>query len=129
MDKQVVDNIKKVYLGILIYDILGILILFVIKKASFSTIVGLILGSVVSMIAFYMLAISIISMVEKDKKRAILASTFGYSARFLLYGAVLVFAALNDSVNIYTVAFGIISTSLVIRVQNLGPKLFKGKGE
>lgn len=119
MDKVVLDSIKKVYLGIVVYDIIGMLVLFIIKKMSFSTAMGLIAGSVVAMLTFFMLAKSIISYVEKDKKRAMLSNMFGYVSRLAIYAAILLYAAITKQINVFTVAAGLISTSIVIKFQNL----------
>ena len=129
LDKTVLDNIKKIFLGIGVYDCIGVLVLFVIRKASFSTIGGLIAGSAVSIVALLMLAKNIIDLVGKDKGKASLSAMFGYVLRVTLYAAILVFAAVNKSINIYTVAAGLISTSVVIKVQHLILKKTKGKEE
>lgn len=113
------DNIKQISKGILIYDIVGIAILFVIQKATLATVGGLIVGSGISIVALIMLAKNIETVVGKNKAKATLAATFGYSIRLALYAAILAFAALNKSINVYTVAFGLISTSIVIKVQQL----------
>ena len=129
MDRGVLDSIKKILIGIGVYDIVVLVILFLIKKASFSTIGGLIAGSVVSVIALLMLTKNVLDLVDKDKGKASVAAVFGYLMRLTLYAAILIFAAVNKSINIYTVAVGLISTSLVIKVQNLVLKKNRRKEE
>lgn len=117
LDKQLVGNIKKICKGIAIYDLIVLVVLFVIRKASFSTVGGLLAGSIVSIIALILLAKNIETLVGKDKVKASLSATFGYIIRMILYAAILLFAAINKSINLYTVALGLISTSLTIRAQ------------
>lgn len=119
MDKKVLDSIKHVYLGILAYDVIGILILFIIKQSSFSMIGGLIAGSIISMITFFILAQNIVSYVNKDKRKAAISNMFGYTIRLALYASILIYAAITKNINIFTVAIGLLSTSMVIKFQNL----------
>ena len=119
LDKQVANDLKKIMQGILIYDILGILILIVIMKATLATIGGLLLGSLTSIVALIMIARNVIGLVEREKVKAALTATAGYSARLLMYAAVLIFAAKTQYVNVFTTFFGLISVSLVIKAQQL----------
>lgn len=119
MDKKVLDSIKHVYLGILAYDVIGILILFIIKQSSFSMIGGLIAGSIISMITFFILVQNIVSYVNKDKRKAAISNMFGYTIRLALYASILIYAAITKNINIFTVAIGLLSTSMVIKFQNL----------
>lgn len=127
MDKQLVENIKKICKGIVLYDIIVIIFLFAIRKESFSTVGGLIAGSLISVISLVILAKNIEIVVDKKKTKARLAAAFGYLIRMSLYAAVLLFAAINKSINIYTVAVGLISTGLTIRVQAVLQKKIKRK--
>ena len=68
-------------------------------------------------------------MVDKDKGKASVKAVFGYVLRLSLYAAILIFAAVTKYINIYTVALGLISTSLVIKVQNLVFKKNRRKEE
>ncbi|WP_180946840.1 ATP synthase subunit I [Peptostreptococcus faecalis] len=119
MDKELLKDLKKIYLGIVVYDIVALALLALAGKASLSTIGGVIAGSLISMLALFMLARDITSIVGKQKNKAVFAAVFGYGIRFAMYAAILIFAAVNKSINIYTVAVGLLSTSIVIRVQQL----------
>ena len=127
MDKKVWESIKKVYMGILVYDLIGVLLLFVLKQSSFSKIAGLLAGSVVAMITFLMLAKSITNYVNKDKKKAVLSNMFGYVFRLAIYAAILLYSAITKELNIFTVSAGLISTSVVIKVEHLVLKKFNRK--
>ncbi len=129
MDRIVLDSIKKILLGMGIYDIIVLVVLFLIKKASFSTIGGILAGTFVAAIALFMLTKNIVDMVDKDKGKASVKAVFGYVLRLSLYAAILIFAAVTKYINIYTVALGLISTSLVIKVQNLVFKKNRRKEE
>ena len=129
MDRGVLDSIKKILIGIGVYDIVVLVILFLIKKASFSTIGGLIAGSAVSIIALLMLTKNVLDLVDKDKGKASVGAVFGYLLRLSLYAAILIFAAVTEYISIYTVAVGLISTSLVIKAQNLVLKKNRRKEE
>lgn len=129
MDSAVLGSIKKILIGMGIYDIVVLVILFVIRKASFSTIGGLLAGSVISVVALLMLTKNVVDLVDKDKGKASIAAVFGYLLRLSLYAAILIFAAITEYISIYTVAVGLISTSLVIKAQSLVFKKNRGKEE
>lgn len=129
MDSAVLGSIKKILIGMGIYDIVVLVILFVIRKASFSTIGGLLAGSVISVVALLMLTKNVVDLVDKDKGRASIAAVFGYLLRLSLYAAILIFAAITEYISIYTVAVGLISTSLVIKAQSLVFKKNRRKEE
>lgn len=129
MDITVLNSIKKILIGMGIYDIVVLVILFVIRKAFFSTIGGLLAGSIVSVIALLMLTKNVVDLVDKDKGKASVGAVFGYLLRLSLYAAILIFAAVTEYISIYTVAVGLISTSLVIKAQNLVLKKNRRKEE
>lgn len=129
MDITVLNSIKKILIGMGIYDIVFLVILFVIRKASFSTIGGLLAGSIISVIALLMLTKNVVDLVDKDKGKASVGAVFGYLLRLSLYAAILIFAAVTEYISIYTVAVGLISTSLVIKAQNLVLKKNRRKEE
>lgn len=123
MDKKVLKDIQKVIFGTVIYNIVGIIFLFIIQKASLNTICGLLAGSIVSVLGFLMMAKNVIDFVEKEKVKASLSALGGYSLRLILYAAILIFAAVSKSINIFTVAFGLISISFVVKIQSLMEKI------
>ena len=129
MDITVLNSIKKILIGMGIYDIVVLVILFVIRKASFSTIGGLLAGSIISVIALLMLTKNVVDLVDKDKGKASVGAVFGYLLRLSLYAAILIFAAVTEYISIYTVPVGLISTSLVIKAQNLVLKKNRRKEE
>jgi len=129
LDITVLNSIKKILIGMGIYDIVVLVILFVIRKASFSTIGGLLAGSIISVIALLMLTKNVVDLVDKDKGKASVGAVFGYLLRLSLYAAILIFAAVTEYISIYTVAVGLISTSLVIKAQNLVLKKNRRKEE
>lgn len=129
MDITVLNSIKKILIGMGIYDIVVLVILFLIRKASFSTIGGLLAGSIISVIALLMLTKNVVDLVDKDKGKASVGAVFGYLLRLSLYAAILIFAAVTEYISIYTVAVGLISTSLVIKAQNLVLKKNRRKEE
>lgn len=129
MDITVLNSIKKILIGMGIYDIVVLVILFVIRKAFFSTIGGLLAGSIISVIALLMLTKNVVDLVDKDKGKASVGAVFGYLLRLSLYAAILIFAAVTEYISIYTVAVGLISTSLVIKAQNLVLKKNRRKEE
>ncbi|MGP1557027.1 ATP synthase subunit I [Peptostreptococcus stomatis] len=127
MDKQLMENLKKIYIGIGVYDLVGLVVIAVIGKASVSTMAGLIAGSIVAMLGLFSIAKNLDGLGDRDKTKATLSSLGGYAFRIFIYGAILVFAATTKHINVYTVAFGLISTNIVIKAQNLlgGKNLIK----
>jgi len=116
------ENLKKIYMGIGVYDLVGLLLIAIIGKASVSTMAGLLAGSIVAMLALFSIAKNLDGLGNRDKKSATLSSMGSYAFR-----AVLVFAATTKHINVYTVALGLISTNIVIKAQNLlgGKNLIK----
>ena len=127
MDKQLIENLKKIYRGIGVYDLVGFLVIALLGKATVSNILGLIAGSLIAALALFSIAKNLDGLGDRDKTRATLSSLGSYAFRIFIYGAVLVFAATTKYINVYTVAFGLISTNIVIKVQNLlgGKNLIK----
>ena len=127
LDKQLIENLKKIYRGIGVYDLVGFLVIALLGKATVSNILGLIAGSLVAALALFSIAKNLDGLGDRDKTRATLSSLGSYAFRIFIYGAVLVFAATTKYINVYTVAFGLISTNIVIKVQNLlgGKNLIK----
>ena len=119
MDKQLIENLKKIYRGIGVYDLVGFLVIALLGKATVSNILGLIAGSLIAALALFSIAKNLDGLGDRDKTRATLSSLGSYAFRIFIYGAVLVFAATTKYINVYTVAFGLISTNIVIKVQNL----------
>lgn len=127
MDRQLLNNLKKIYIGIVVYDFVVAIILILVKKFSIEYVGGLVVGSLVAMLALYMMARNIESIVDSTKNSARIFAGLGYMFRVFLYGAVLVFAAITKHINVYTVAVGLISTNIVIKIQQLVLKKNKGK--
>lgn len=121
------ENLKKIYIGIGVYDLVGLFLIAIIGKASVSTMAGLLAGSIVAMLALFSIAKNLDGLGNRDKKSATLSSMGSYAFRIFIYGAVLVFAATTKHINVYTVALGLISTNIVIKTQNLlgGKNLIK----
>lgn len=129
MDRQLLENIKRIYKGIAIYNVIAILIMVIIRKFTLPNVGGIIAGSLVAMVALFLLARNIENVVDHTKGMARALSGFGYLIRLTMYGAILAYAAISKNINIYTVAIGLISTSIVIRVQQLFIMKKKGKEE
>ena len=121
------ENLKKIYMGIGVYDLVGLFLIAIIGKASVSTMAGLIAGSIVAMLGLFSIAKNLDGLGDRDKTKATLSSLGGYAFRIFIYGAILVFAATTTHINVYTVALGLISTNIVIKAQNLlgGKNLIK----
>lgn len=125
LDKQILANIKKVSVGVAIYFAVVTLVLLIIQKLTFSTEVGLLVGCLVSLMALFSIARGMVAFVEKDTGKATFSAVFGYFSRFLIYAIVLVFAGKTGYINVFTVALGLISVSLVIKAQEIFSKLKK----
>lgn len=125
MDKQILDSIKKVTTGVLIYTLVGLIVLLLIQKLTLSTVLGLIVGCAISIFSLLTIARGMVGFVEKDTGKATFSAVFGYFFRFCLYAVVLIFAAKTNYINVYTVAVGLLSVSLVIKAQEIFSKTKK----
>lgn len=119
MDRQLLDTLKNIYKGMVVYDLLCIIVLFIAGMGNLKTIGGVVCGTLVSMVTLFMLAKNIEAYVGKEKMKAAFSSVFGFFFRFAAYAAILVFAAVTKHINLYTTALGLISTNLVIKIQQL----------
>lgn len=132
MDKNIIKQIKSVIKGIAIFDIVVIIALGVHSKIApventiisnalnlnISAILGLLVGSLVSIFNFYMLASSTENMVNQAGKTMVqLKFVGGYFLRFMIYAVVLFISAKLDSISMFTAVLGLLSTQIVLLVQ------------
>ena len=75
MDKQLIENLKKIYIGIGVYDLVGLVVIALIGKASVSTMAGLIAGSIVAMLGLFSIAKNLDGLGDRDKTKACLLYT------------------------------------------------------
>lgn len=132
MDKDIKNQVKSVIKGIFVFDIVIIIVLRVCSKLSLkgdtiinsvlnlniAAILGLFIGSIVSIFNFYMLASSTESMVNEAGKTMVqLKFVGGYFLRFMICAVVLFLAAKLDSISMFTAILGLLSTQIVLLVQ------------
>lgn len=127
MQKQVINSIKQVFKGILIFDVLVLIVLLLIGKFTQPMIFGLLVGSVTAVFCFYLLALNLESLVSKEIGPAKVFSVFGYSFRMLLCAAILIVSAKVDQISMITTVIGLISTQVVILFKNLILDKYKSK--
>lgn len=109
-DRLVPQVIKRVT----IVTLITIGILFFITKNPKPYVLGLIFGSLISILSFRLMDISTKKIVGMAPQKASNYATGQYFIRYSIYFAVLVIAALADYLNILTTFLGLIMVKIVI---------------
>ena len=136
MDYGLKKQLESVIKGIISLDILVLVLLFIldvllkvklegklfdnILTFDMASILGLLIGSAVSMLNFYTLTRTTESLVG-NKGNTMVRFKFagGYFLRFLLYAVVLFIGAKLESVSMFTAALGLLSVQIVLLLQKI----------
>lgn len=103
-------------------------ILFMVSEDPAPLVAGWVFGSVVSMLMFKLMYLTLLQVVEKEEGKASRFAAFHYLLRYLLYGAVLVVAAKAEYLHLVTTFFGLLSVKYVILIRNMFDYLRSKKG-
>jgi hypothetical protein len=121
LDANLKKQVTSISKGIVIYDVVVMVILFIISQLNKPMVMGLIFGSLIAILAFRLMAINIESSltkaVEGGKSKAKLGMMFGFTSRVVIYAVVLIVSVKNPAINVLGTAIGLISTQLVILIK------------
>ncbi|PID82776.1 MAG: hypothetical protein CSB15_01625 [Clostridiales bacterium] len=113
-----------------VLSIIATIIVCIFFKNPIPIVLGLWFGTLISILLFYELALTISKAVQMNSAKASTYTSLKYFLRFLVYAVVLFVAAKNKNLNIYATVFGILSVKVSIYFQNLVVnKKFKRKEE
>lgn len=119
MDAKVLQTVKTVNKGVVIFDAIMIVILLLVAKQTSSMIMGIIFGSIIAILNFRLLALSLEKAVNLPPGKAQVYTGVRYIIRFTITGAALFVAARNPNLDILTTALGLVSIKIVIFARTL----------
>ncbi len=124
--RKTVFDIAKVVLAI---DVVFSLLLYFFTSKPLPLIIGVWFATVVSLLLFYELALTISKAVTMNPERASRYTSGKYFLRFFIYAVVLYVAANSPIMNIYGAVIGILSVKISIYIANLFVKKSQRKEE
>ena len=125
MDVKVAKEVKAVTMGIPIFDAVVIVLLMMISKFSMPMLIGIIFGSVIAILNFRLLALSLEKAVDLPPGKAQAYTGVRYMIRLTITAAALIVSIKNPNLHIIGTAIGLISTQVVIFVKTLITSKFK----
>lgn len=114
--KQEIVNVNK---GVFIYDIVAILGLIVANHFNMSMILGLVLGTMVALMNFTMLAKTVEKSVEMSPEGAKLYASTQYFIRMIIVALVLFVTVKSKRLHLIGVLLGLIGPKVVILSRNI----------
>ena len=114
-------------MGIPIFDAVVIVLLMMISKFSMPMLIGIIFGSVIAILNFRLLALSLEKAVDLPPGKAQAYTGVRYMIRLTITAAALIVSIKNPNLHIIGTAIGLISTQVVIFVKTLITSKFKRK--
>lgn len=127
MDAKVSKEVKTITLGVPIFDIVAIIILILISKFSIPMVIGIIFGSVIALLNFRLLALTLEKAVDLPPGKAQAHTGIRYIIRLTITAAALIVSVRNPHLHIIGTAIGLISTQVVIFIKTLVTSKFKRK--
>ena len=108
------DIIIKVYRRTLLLSLFIIGCSFFLFKEPKAAVLGYIFGTLIAMLTFKLLDISIQKSVKMNSRQASMYSTGQYFIRYFIYGLVMTISAKADYLNLGTTILGLLSIKIVI---------------
>ena len=113
--KQEIININK---GVLIYDVVIIIGLLLTSTFSKSMLLGLVLGTLVALMNFTLLAKTIEKSIDMTPNEAKLYASSRYTIRMLIVAVILFISAKSEHLHLIGVFLGLIGPKMVILIRN-----------
>lgn len=119
MNIKLQDEVNNVTKGVIVFDIIVLILLFVTSTFSKAMLLGLLFGTIIALLNFRLLAISIDKSVSMPQNKAQVYSASRYMLRMTIVGVVLLVSAKAPHLNIIGVAIGLVSPKFVILARKL----------
>ena len=119
MDIKVQQEVNEVTKGICIYAIIIGVVSFIISKEPISMLLGVVFGSVIAILNFRLLALTMEKAVEYSPGKAQAYSSMRYMVRMIIVAVVVFVSVKNPNINVIGTVLGLISTQIVIFVKKL----------
>ena len=127
MDVKVAKEVKAVTIGVPIFDIVAVILLMIISKFSMPMLIGIIFGSVIAVLNFRLLALTLEKAVNLPPGKAQAYTGVRYMIRLTITAAALNVSIKNPNLHIIGTAIGLISTQVVKFIKTLIASKFKRK--
>lgn len=119
MDIKVQQEVNEVTKGICIYAIIIGVVSFIISKEPIPILLGVVFGSVIAILNFRLLALTMEKAVEYSPGKAQAYSSMRYMVRMVIVAVVVFVSVKNPNINVIGTVLGLISTQIVIFVKKL----------
>ena len=116
-----------VTLGVPIFDVVAVILLMVISQFSMPMLIGIIFGSIIAVLNFRLLALTLEKAVNLPPGKAQAYTGVRYMIRLTITAAALIVSIKNPNLHIIGTAIGLISTQVVIFIKTLIASKFKRK--
>ncbi|WP_419725853.1 ATP synthase subunit I [Terrisporobacter petrolearius] len=119
MDIKVQKEVKEITKGICIYAIIIGIISLVISKQPIHVILGVVFGSIIAILNFRLLAITLEKAADMPPGKAQAYSGIRYLIRMFIVAVVLFVSVKNPNIHVIGTVLGLISTQIVIFIKKL----------
>lgn len=127
MDEKVLKEIRSVNKGVIIFDIVMICITLLISKFNIPVLMGIVFGSIIAVLNFRLLALSLEKAVSLGPGKAQAYTGIRYIIRFTITAVTLFVSVKNPNLDIIGTALGLLSTQIVIFAKTIITLKFKRK--
>lgn len=114
MHTKLQDEINYVTKGVIVYDLIAIILLLITSTFSKEMLLGLIFGTIIAVLNFRLLAITIEKSVTMPVSKAQIYSAGQYLLRMTVTGVVLLVSVKAPYMHVLGVAIGLLSPKFVI---------------
>ena len=114
MNNTLRSQVRWVIKGMVIIDLIAAILIIFLSNSPKEMLTGLLFGSIIAMLNFRLLAISLQKSVTYPPTKAQIYSTSRYIIRMFIVGVVLFVSAKSPHININGTAIGLLSTKFAI---------------
>jgi hypothetical protein len=119
MDIKLQKEVSSVTKDVIVFDLIVLAILLVTSAFNKSMLLGLLFGTIIAVLNFRLLALTIEKSVSMPQSKAQVYSASRYILRMTIVGVVLLVSAKAPHINIIGVAIGLVSPKFVILARKL----------
>ena len=117
MDDKLIYEIKYIAKGVLIFNLIALAIFFIISALNMKIFLGLIFGTIISVLNIILLAKSIEKSVTMPANKAQIYTTSTYLLRMFIVAIVLIASVKVPNLSLIGVVIGLISPKFVILIK------------
>ncbi len=119
LDKKTKKTIKDVAIYVFILDIIAAAVMYFFFEDGLRLIFGLVFGSLITLLMFVELAITIQKAVNMEASKANAYTTSKYYLRFLIYGVVIFVSIKAPYINVIGTVIGLLSVKVIIYITHI----------